>query len=63
MADTLPAVLVVVDEPRSLETLRRTLEEEYEVLTAESTTDAETILERDWAQAIICTRRALIRIV
>lgn len=57
MADTLPTVLVIDDEPRSLETLRRTLEEEFEVLTAKSATDAEALLEREWVQAIICDQR------
>ena len=43
MTAKLPTVLVVDDEPRSLETLRRTLEEEFEVLTAESAADAEAV--------------------
>jgi len=40
MSTTLPAVLIVDDEIRSLETLRRTLEEAFEVFTAASTDDA-----------------------
>ena len=45
MTANLPTVLVIDDEPRSLETLRRTLEEEFEVLTAESAAEAERLLE------------------
>ena len=44
-------VLVIDDEPRSLETLRRTLEEEFKVLTAESAAEAERLasgLEADF---------------
>ena len=52
-----PTVLVVDDEPRSLETLRRTLEEEFEVLTANSAAEAEQILEREWVQVILCDQR------
>jgi two-component system response regulator HupR/HoxA len=57
MSANLPTVLVVDDEPRSLETLRRTLEEEFEVLTAESAEQAERLLEQKWVQAILCDQR------
>ena len=57
MSSELPTVLVVDDEPRSLETLRRTLEEEFEVLTAESAEQAERLLEKEWVQAILCDQR------
>lgn len=57
MSNRLPTVLVIDDEPRSLETLRRTLEEEFDVLTAESAAEAEEILEREWVQAILCDQR------
>ena len=57
MTQSPPTVLVVDDEPRSLETLRRTLEEEYEVLTAPSAHEAEEILEREWVQVVICDQR------
>jgi two-component system response regulator HupR/HoxA len=57
MTANLPTVLVVDDEPRSLETLRRTLEEEFEVLTANSAAEAEGILEREWVQVILCDQR------
>ncbi len=57
MTANLPTVLAVDDEPRSLETLRRTLEEEFEVLTAQSAEEAEEILEKEWVQAILCDQR------
>jgi two-component system response regulator HupR/HoxA len=57
MTANLPTVLVVDDEPRSLETLRRTLEEEFEVLTASSAAEAEGILEREWIQVVLCDQR------
>ena len=57
MTANLPTVLVVDDEPRSLETLRRTLEEEFEVLTAESAVEAERLLETEWVQAVLCDQR------
>ncbi len=57
MTANLPTVLVVDDEPRSLETLRRTLEEEFAVLTAESAADAEALLESEWVHAILCDQR------
>ena len=39
-APTLPTVLVVDDELRSQEALRRTLDEEFEVFTASSAAEA-----------------------
>ena len=57
MTSNLPTILVVDDEPRSLETLRRTLEEEFEVLTADSAAAAEKLLEREWVHAILCDQR------
>lgn len=57
MTANLPTVLVIDDEPRSLETLRRTLEEEFEVLTAESAVEAERLLETEWVQAVLCDQR------
>lgn len=53
----LPVVLVVDDEVRSLETLRRTLEEDFQILTADSAREAEAILKRDWVQVILCDQR------
>lgn len=53
----LPVVLVVDDEVRSLETLRRTLEEDFHVMTAGNAHEAEAILKRDWVQVILCDQR------
>jgi two-component system response regulator HupR/HoxA len=53
----LPTVLVVDDEVRSQETLRRILEEEFEVLTASSGDEALEILGREWIQVMLCDQR------
>ena len=53
----LPAILVVDDEVRSLESIRRTLEDEFEVLTATSAERAEEILQSSWVQVILCDQR------
>jgi two-component system response regulator HupR/HoxA len=53
----LPVVLVIDDEVRSLETLRRTLEEDFQIVTADSAREAEVILKRDWVQVILCDQR------
>jgi two-component system response regulator HupR/HoxA len=42
----LPTVLVIDDEVRSQEALRRTLEEDFEVFTASSAAEARGIMER-----------------
>ncbi len=52
-----PTVLVLDDEPRSLETLRRILEEEFEVHTASTAAVAEQLLQREWVQIILCDQR------
>lgn len=54
---TLPAVLVVDDEIRSQESLRRTLEEEFEVYTASGAGDAQTVLEQETIHVILCDQR------
>ena len=57
----LPSVLVIDDEVRSLEALRRTLEEDFEVFTASGAEAAEAILEREapagGVQIILCDQR------
>ncbi len=53
----LPVVLVVDDEIRSQETLRRTLEEEFEVFTASDGPQALALLEREPVQVILCDQR------
>ncbi len=57
----LPAILVIDDEVRSLEALRRTLEEDFEVFTASGAEAALAILEREapvgGVQLILCDQR------
>ncbi len=54
---TLPIVLVVDDELRSLETLYRILEDDFEVKTALTISAAEQILQQEWVQIILCDQR------
>ena len=53
----LPTVLVVDDEVRSQESLRRTLEEEFTVFTASGAGDALALLEHEWMHVILCDQR------
>jgi two-component system response regulator HupR/HoxA len=50
-------VLVVDDEPRSLETLRRTLEEDFTVFTAQSAEEGETIMAREFVHIVLSDQR------
>ncbi len=52
-----PTILIVDDEPRSLEALERTLFDEFEILTAETTAEAESLLADNWVQVILCDQR------
>ena len=52
-----PTILIVDDEVRSLEALERNLSEEFDVQTAEDTTQAEQILADHWVQIILCDQR------
>ena len=52
-----PTVLIVDDEVRSLETLTRILDEEFEVRTASDTVEAGRILEEDWVQVVLSDQR------
>jgi len=54
---TNPTILIVDDEIRSLESLRRILEDDFEVLTASTTTAAEQMLADHWVQVILCDQR------
>jgi len=56
-ASDFPVVLVVDDELRSQEALKRILIEEFEVLTASGADEAEKLLEREWVQVILCDQR------
>ena len=53
----LPTVLIIDDEVRSLETLERMLGEDFDVRTAETTDEAEKVLEQEWVQLILCDQR------
>ncbi len=52
-----PTVLCVDDEIRSLETLERTLDEEFDVLTASDADQAMALLAQHEVQAILCDQR------
>jgi len=56
-AEELPLVLLVDDEQRSLETLRRTLEEEFRVVVAASAEDALRVLESEFVQVVLSDQR------
>lgn len=53
----LPKVLVVDDEPRSLESIRRTLEDDFHVLTAASAEAARELLIQQPVSVILCDQR------
>jgi two-component system response regulator HupR/HoxA len=56
-SQTLPRVLVVDDESRSLDAIRRTLEEEFEVLTAPSAEEARSLMQQHEVSVILCDQR------
>jgi two-component system response regulator HupR/HoxA len=53
----LPEILIVDDEVRSQEALRRTLEDEFEVFTAASAQEALAIMTREVVHVILCDQR------
>jgi two-component system, NtrC family, response regulator HupR/HoxA len=53
----IPTVLVVDDELRSVEALQRILEEDFDVRTAVTIRDAETILENEAVEVVLCDQR------
>jgi two-component system response regulator HupR/HoxA len=57
MSDLLPSILIVDDEPRSIETLERILNEDFDVHTANSAKDALLILQQEWIQVVLCDQR------
>jgi two-component system response regulator HupR/HoxA len=52
-----PIVLIVDDEKRSLESLKRVLADEFTVFTAESAALAEELLESEWVHVVLCDQR------
>ncbi|MDO9284611.1 MAG: sigma-54 dependent transcriptional regulator [Aquabacterium sp.] len=57
LSDDLPVVLVVDDEVRSQEAMRRTLDEEFQVLAAGDADAARALLERHRVAVILCDQR------
>jgi len=57
MSETLPTILIVDDEKRSLEALERNLIDDFDVRTAANTKEAEQILQQEWVQIILCDQR------
>jgi two-component system response regulator HupR/HoxA len=53
----LPSVLVVDDEVRSQEALRRTLEEEFAVFTASGAAEARTVMRRETVHIVLTDQR------
>lgn len=53
----LPTVLVVDDEVRSLEALRRTLEEDFQVFTATGAAEARAVMEREDIHILLTDQR------
>lgn len=51
------SILVVDDEPRSLESIERILGDKFEIFTATNTDDAEQILKKQWIQVLLCDQR------
>ena len=57
LPEALPTVLVVDDEVRSLDALRRTLDEDFTVFTAGSAEEARGLLQRQPVSVILCDQR------
>ena len=53
----LPAILVIDDEIRSLEAISRILDDEFDVKTASTITEATRILNDEWIQIVLCDQR------
>jgi two-component system response regulator HupR/HoxA len=54
---TLPTILVIDDEVRSLESLERILSDDFDVKTAATIGEATEVLENEWAQVVLCDQR------
>jgi len=57
MSDLLPSILIIDDEIRSIETLERILDEDFDVHSANNIIEATAILEREWIQVVLCDQR------
>jgi two-component system response regulator HupR/HoxA len=54
---SLPTILIIDDEVRSLETLERILHEEFDVKTASNIETGRDILAQEWVQVVLCDQR------
>lgn len=54
---SLPTILIIDDEVRSLETLERILDENFDVKTASDIDAGRAILEQEWVQVVLCDQR------
>jgi two-component system response regulator HupR/HoxA len=54
---SLPTILIIDDEVRSLETLQRILDEEFDIKTASNMEAARAILAQEWVQVVLCDQR------
>ncbi len=57
MSSIKPVIVIVDDERRSLESLQRNLDEEFTVLLANNTADAEQLLSDNSVQILLCDQR------
>jgi len=53
----LASILIIDDEPRSVEALERILDEHFDVHTANSAEDALIVLKQEWIQVVVCDQR------
>lgn len=53
----LPSILIIDDEPRSIETLERILDEHFDVHTANNAEEALIVLKQEWIQVVVCDQR------
>lgn len=53
----LPSILVLDDEQRSLESIQRILDDQFDVHIASTISQAEEILQREWIQILLCDQR------
>ncbi|MCC5992969.1 MAG: sigma-54-dependent Fis family transcriptional regulator [Rhodobacteraceae bacterium] len=52
-----PSILLVDDEPHSLASMRMALEDDFDILTADSAEQAVMLLQDEWVQVIFCDQR------
>jgi len=53
----LASILIIDDEPRSIETLERILDEHFDVHTANNAEEALIVLKQEWIQVVVCDQR------